>query len=198
MEKPGFLIPAGSQIVLWSCQAHGPGVCFSRIVSTRAGTVLKDDTAVFGEEESADTSMQNILLATDGSDGANRATDAAATLAKALGAQLSILTVGGNVPQEQLRQLAHTEKNIGDALDSLSSQILRQAEERSLRVGLSNVELRVGWGDPAEVIIATVQQRRFDAIVIGRRGRGRLAGLLLGSVSQKVVSLAPCIVIVVP
>jgi nucleotide-binding universal stress UspA family protein len=32
---------------------------------------------------------------------------------------------------------------------------------------------------------------------MGRRGLGRLAGLLLGSVSQKVVSLAPCIVIVV-
>ena len=35
-------------------------------------------------------------------------------------------------------------------------------------------------------------------LVVGRRGRGRLSGLLLGSVSQKVASLAPCIVIVVP
>ncbi|MFZ1101539.1 MAG: universal stress protein [Hyphomicrobiaceae bacterium] len=33
---------------------------------------------------------------------------------------------------------------------------------------------------------------------MGRHGRGRLAGLLLGSVSQKIASLAPCAVILVP
>jgi nucleotide-binding universal stress UspA family protein len=37
-----------------------------------------------------------------------------------------------------------------------------------------------------------------EMLVVGRRGRRQLAGLLLGSVSQKLVTLAPCIVIVVP
>ena len=54
------------------------------------------------------------------------------------------------------------------------------------------------WADPAEAIIEAARVGQADTIVIGRRGRGRLAGLLLGSVSQKVASLAPCIVTIVP
>lgn len=37
-----------------------------------------------------------------------------------------------------------------------------------------------------------------DVIAVGKRGLGRLSRLLLGSVSPKVVALAPCAVIVVP
>jgi nucleotide-binding universal stress UspA family protein len=57
-------------------------------------------------------------------------------------------------------------------------------------VGVSQVAAHEGWGDPAETIIETARRENADAIVMGRRGRGRLAGLLLGSVSQKVASLA--------
>jgi len=37
-------------------------------------------------------------------------------------------------------------------------------------------------GDAAEAIIEAAGREKADAIVVGRRGRGRLAGLLLGSV----------------
>jgi nucleotide-binding universal stress UspA family protein len=60
------------------------------------------------------------------------------------------------------------------------------------------IKTQAAWGDPAEVIVEIARAEQMEAIVIGRRGRGRLAGLLLGSVSQKVASLASCIVIVVP
>jgi nucleotide-binding universal stress UspA family protein len=42
------------------------------------------------------------------------------------------------------------------------------------------------------------RRQKADILVIGRRGHSRLAGLLLGSVSQKLTSLAPCKVMVVP
>lgn len=59
------------------------------------------------------------------------------------------------------------------------------------------VERIAAWGDPAETILECAREA-VDLVVLGRRGRGRLAGLLLGSVSQKLVSLAPCAVMVVP
>ena len=142
--------------------------------------------------------MQKILVATDGSRGANRAVIAAAQLAKATGAELSILTVGDNYSNQNLRQLIRGEGDIGEALELLSNQILDQARKRAARIGKANIKLRVSWGDATKVILETAQREDVDVIVIGRRGRGRLTGLLLGSVSQKIASLAPCIVMIVP
>lgn len=122
--------------------------------------------------------MRRNMVATDGSEGGDRAVDIAAELAKTCGGDLSIV--------------------IGDALEALSGQILAAATTRAQRIGVAQVRLRTGWGDPAQSIIEIAASDHADAIVVGRRGRGRLAGLLLGSVSQKVVSLAPCMVIVVP
>jgi nucleotide-binding universal stress UspA family protein len=142
--------------------------------------------------------IRHIMVATDGSDGANRAVDVAAELTNALGGDLLILTIGGNLPGDEMRQLAHAEGNISDALESLSTRILMDARERARHLGVAEVHIQSGWGDAAEAIIEIARRQSVDAIVIGRRGRGRLAGLLLGSVSQKVVSLAPCAAIVVP
>ncbi len=142
--------------------------------------------------------MRHIMVATDGSEGADRAVDVAAELAKTCGGDLSIVTVGGNLSGDEMRELARAEGNIGDALEALSGQILAAAKTRAQRLGVAQVWLRTGWGDPAQSIIEIAASDHADAIVVGRRGRGRLAGLLLGSVSQKVVSLAPCTVIVVP
>ena len=53
-------------------------------------------------------------------------------------------------------------------------------------------------GQPHPAIVETIGREKADAIVVGRRGHGQLSGLLLGSVSQKLCSLAPCVVIMVP
>ena len=53
-------------------------------------------------------------------------------------------------------------------------------------------------GDPAEALIKVAKDVHADAVVVGRRGLGQLKGLLLGSVSQKLASLAPCMAIIVP
>jgi nucleotide-binding universal stress UspA family protein len=142
--------------------------------------------------------MQNILVATDGSEAAYRAVDVAAEIAKAVGGNLSSLTVGGNLSTEEMRQMSSAEQDLWGAVDSFSKQILGHGMERARRLGVSMAKTHISWGDPTAAILEAVRRESIDTVVVGRRGRGQLAGLLLGSVSQKVVTLAPCIVIVVP
>ncbi len=61
----------------------------------------------------------------------------------------------------------------------------------------ATVERRVVEELPARAILDAASEGA-DLIVMGSRGRGGLKGLLLGSVSQKVVHHAPCPVVVVP
>jgi nucleotide-binding universal stress UspA family protein len=63
--------------------------------------------------------------------------------------------------------------------------------------GVARISAEPSFGDPAQEIMTVAQDRQADLIVVGSRGHGRLAGLLLGSVTQKVVSLAHCPVVVV-
>jgi nucleotide-binding universal stress UspA family protein len=60
------------------------------------------------------------------------------------------------------------------------------------------IQLESRVGDVAPTIIDIAKEKQADAIVAGKRGTGRVAGLLLGSVSQKLVSLAPLPVTIVP
>lgn len=90
--------------------------------------------------------MRHIIVTTDGSSGANRAVDVAAELANALGGDLSIVTIGGGLSGEQMRQLAPAEGNIGGALEALAIGILMAAKEQAQRLGASSIQVQTGWG----------------------------------------------------
>jgi nucleotide-binding universal stress UspA family protein len=54
------------------------------------------------------------------------------------------------------------------------------------------VETLIRVGQPARTIVHVAEQLEVDCIVMGSRGLGDFEGLLLGSVSHKVASLAKC------
>lgn len=142
--------------------------------------------------------MRRILVATDGSDGANRAVDAAADLAGELKLELWILTIMDGVSAEDLELSRKENIDLGDAVTAVANGILDAAKERARKRGAENLHITSREGDSTKSILETAQHVGADAIFVGRRGRGQLQGLLLGSVSQKLASLAPCMVVIVP
>jgi nucleotide-binding universal stress UspA family protein len=145
--------------------------------------------------------MARILVATDGSEGADRAVDYAAQRAKADGAELLIVNVigGYGLPDTVTRAFTHAQHAwLEELLQSLSTQMLTNARERAQKAGVATILLEQRSGEVAQTIIDVAREKAADVIVVGKRGAGRVAGLLLGSVSQKLTSLAPCPVTVVP
>ncbi len=100
--------------------------------------------------------------------------------------------------QKQLAQLEQLNVTEGDALEQTSLRVLLKAKAIAEDHGAANIDTMTAAGDPAKVLIELGKSKHADAIVVGRRGRGQLEGLLLGSVSQKLASLAPCAVTIVP
>ena len=135
-----------------------------------------------------------ILLAVDGSEHAVRAAKVAAEMAHCMkSVELRIVVAYEPIPSflgEPNLQLA-----INARLNEAQG-ILKKAVEL---VGNSHIDVHTELieSDAAEAIIEVAKTRNSDVIIMGSRGLGRLAGLLLGSTSQKVVSHAPCPVLIV-
>ena len=85
-----------------------------------------------------------------------------------------------------------------EVLTNTANDLAAKAKGRAEARGAQHVYTEVRAGEPAEVILSVAKEREADVIVLGKRGQGRLAGLLLGSISQKVVTQARCAVIVIP
>jgi nucleotide-binding universal stress UspA family protein len=145
--------------------------------------------------------MNRILVATDGSEGADRAVDYAARRAKADGAELLIVNVMGGYGLPDKVFLAFTnDQNVllKELLASQSAATLTTARDRAREAGVSTIVLESRTGEAAQTIINIAHEKKADAIVVGKRGAGRVAGVLLGSVSQKLASLSPLPLTVVP
>lgn len=143
--------------------------------------------------------MEEISVATDGSEGGNRALRFAADLAASLNKPLSILTVSNPVLSAEWREFGRMEHlAIGDLLEVQAQSILKDAQKEAEALGARVAHCHALVGDAAEQILEFLADEKPSIAIIGRRGRGRLTGLLLGSVSQKLASLSPVPVTVVP
>ena len=137
--------------------------------------------------------FERILLAVDGSEHAVHAAKIAADMARGMKSELRVIVTYDPIPPFL------GEPNLQDAINARlddANDILKKAVEAMGDVP-GEIHTEVLEGDAAEAIIDVAKTRKSDLIVMGSRGLGRLAGLVLGSTSQKVVSHAPCPVLIV-
>lgn len=145
--------------------------------------------------------MKCVMVATDGSESACRAIDYAALQAKESGAELLIVNIigGYGLPGKLLEQFTGAEHAwLKEMLATLSSTTLAQARDRARVMGQAAIQLESREGDVAATLLEIAHERHAELLIVGKRGAGRAAGLLLGSISQKLVSLAPVPITVVP
>ena len=138
--------------------------------------------------------FDNILLAVDGSKHAMHTAEVAGEFARKIkSANLRIVIVYEPVPSFL------GEPNLQQAINARLASAEAILEKTMKKVGKisGKIHTEVLEGTPAEAIIKVAQTRENDLIIMGSRGLGQLSGLVLGSQSQKVVSLAPCPVMIV-
>jgi nucleotide-binding universal stress UspA family protein len=138
--------------------------------------------------------FRKILIAHDGSDGAQRAFDAAVELAARLGLKLHMVSV-----EEDLPHYAQTMGEVAEEKeeeDSYFEQLARQSKKRAALQGVE-LESAIVAGHEVESIVEFAREGAFDLLVIGYLGHSRIYDHLWGGTSQNLTRLAPCSVLVV-
>ncbi|HLK61122.1 MAG TPA: universal stress protein [Chthonomonadaceae bacterium] len=138
--------------------------------------------------------FRRILLASDGSEGAHRALQTAAAIAKKFAATLVVVNVFEEPPIYPEASIAYSD------LDRVSEQVRKAVQESSeqaaTEAGIA-YEVEQVKGDAAETIVRYAENYGCDLIVMGSRGMGAFKSLLLGSVSDHVAHHAHCPVLIV-
>jgi nucleotide-binding universal stress UspA family protein len=140
-----------------------------------------------------------VLLAIDGSEGAERALDHALRRAQSAGSKVVVAYViewspySFNTPEENAERHARRESEI----DRAQSGVVDPAVKRLKDAGI-DTSSEVRHGSPAETLIDIANESAATQIVIGRRGQSGIKALLFGSVAGSLIQTAPVPVVVVP
>jgi nucleotide-binding universal stress UspA family protein len=133
-----------------------------------------------------------ILVGVDGSEPSIAALSWAVRQAEMSGDRLLAVTAW-QVPSDQYWGVRPEPAHFGAQAEAILSQAVQQAVEESPNLAINTL---IEEGPPALVLVE--EARHAGLLVVGNRGQGEFAGMLLGSVSEYCVSHAPCPVVVVP
>ena len=137
--------------------------------------------------------FKNILLAVDGSEYSHRAIEYAKSIAERYEANLWLIHVfsltSDLLGYKDFEKLYAKRKSTGQAVLDDTKKIIGST---TFKMHQELIE-----GSEAEAILKVAENHQADLIVMGTRGFGAVKGLLVGSVSRKVIHLSTCPVMVV-
>ena len=146
-----------------------------------------------------------ILIASDGSEGAHRAAQAGAEIARRFNAPVTVLHVfspppvlasyGAGIPAEMVS--GAVDPALIEQWAQSAGQAVAERTEDALRDAGVSYTFRQEIGHPADRIVRVAEHEKCDLIVIGSRGLSGVKEFLLGSVSSRVSHHAPCAVLIV-
>jgi nucleotide-binding universal stress UspA family protein len=128
---------------------------------------------------------EEILVPTDGSNEADKATDHAIALANAVGATLHALYVIDLPNAPRALQIMDDEEETRERYREYGQEVTDDVREAAASVDVECVTA-MRSGSPHEEIVAYADEEGMDLIVMGTGYRGRI-GALLGSTAEKVV-----------
>lgn len=137
--------------------------------------------------------FKTILWATDGSANADRALPVVKELAESAGTKLVV----AHCRELLSGRAAGLPVNADE--DELLGKVRKQAADLESSGFDVRVEIVTSTGTNAPRVIADIARADgADVIVVGTRGHSALVGALLGSVTQRLLHIAPCPVLAVP
>ncbi|BFR47644.1 universal stress protein [Nitratidesulfovibrio sp. HK-II] len=137
--------------------------------------------------------IRKILVPVDGSDYSQRAAEYAADFAKLVGAEVVLLICRMSIPPI-LGQTAYDQAR--NSLVAQAEEVLEPCRKLLRERGVPFAD-RVLEGKVEVAIVDAADYERCDLIIMGSRGHSELEGLLLGSVTHRVLQMASCPVMVI-
>ena len=138
--------------------------------------------------------FKTILVAVDGSPGAQSATRIGGEMAAGRDAQVLLVHAAPLPPLVPGQALS--EESLSN-LEETASAALSAAEEILADLNVEG-ERVVRAGSPADVILSVAEDRDVDLIIVGHRGFGAMKRFVLGSVSSKLAHSSRCALLLAP
>jgi len=136
---------------------------------------------------------RHILIPTDGSQLAHKAVVHGLSLAKAVGAKVTALTVEASfnpsdVPASKVNLMSAAFEEYARHAREHAASILNAVADDAQAAGVQCETVQLIQDHPYKAIVAAAKDKGCDLIVMASHGRGGIAAIVLGSVTAKVLT----------